>query len=89
MTTSGGTVENTNLEEARQLIGHLRQALESHGTIGCAQGILMERYALDAPGAMQLLKRVSMERHLRVHTLAEAVIGGDDAIDFPHPRDAG
>lgn len=89
MTTSGGTVEAANLRDAREVIANLNRALESHATIGCAQGILMERYDLGFEAAMQLLKRVSMDRHVKVHRLAEAVIGGDDAIVIPPPRDAG
>jgi len=53
---------------------NLRVAVDSRHRIGQAQGILMERYALDAPGAFGVLSRVSQERNIRLIDVADHVV---------------
>lgn len=52
----------------------LRSAVDSRNRIGQAQGILMERYALDAERAFALLSRLSQDRNIKLIDIAEHVI---------------
>jgi GAF domain-containing protein len=59
---------------ASQKLDDLRTALDSRGTIGRAQGILMAVYDLDSEGAFQYLRRLSMEQNIRLVEICEEVI---------------
>lgn len=82
---SGGTAEPTSLQEAMKAIANLQRALESRALIACAQGILMERHGLQPDAAMALLKRVSMERGVKVRLLAERMVAGENDLADPRP----
>jgi hypothetical protein len=62
------------LELARAKVAQLEAALESHGRIGQAMGILMARYGIDADPAFGSLARVSQRHNLKLRILADAVI---------------
>lgn len=61
----------------------LRAAIETRTVIGQAQGILMERYSLDAKQSFAVLRRYSQNNNVRLHDLAEHLIktGDLDSID--------
>ncbi len=76
-----------DIEEASFFAAHAAVALASartvdqlkHGMarrtlIGQAEGILMERYALDAQQAFALLRRVSQGRNVKLYDVAEALV---------------
>jgi GAF domain-containing protein len=76
-----------DLEMAQVLAGHaavalrfaeqiegLRIALESRTTIGQAQGVLMERYDVDADRAFAVLKRLSQDENVRLVEVARRVV---------------
>lgn len=52
----------------------LRIAISAKHLIGQAQGILMERYAIDADRAFAVLRRHSQDHNVRLRTVAERVI---------------
>lgn len=52
---------------------NLRLAVDSRSVIGQAQGILMERFSLDAIQAFALLSRISQDRNIRLIDVAEHV----------------
>jgi GAF domain-containing protein len=52
----------------------LRQAISARHVIGQAQGILMERYQIDADRAFAVLRRYSQDRNVKLRTVAEHVI---------------
>jgi hypothetical protein len=62
------------LELARAKVAQLEAALESHGRIGQAMGILMARYGIDAEHAFGSLAHVSQRHNLKLRILADAVI---------------
>jgi hypothetical protein len=72
------------LDLARAKVAQLEAALESHGRIGQAMGILMARYGIDADPAFASLARVSQRHNLKLRILADAVIktttGGHTAL---------
>ncbi|HLV54746.1 MAG TPA: GAF and ANTAR domain-containing protein [Actinotalea caeni] len=53
---------------------NLRLAVDSRHLIGQAQGILMERFSLDAAAAFAVLSRVSQDRNIRLVAVAEHVV---------------
>jgi GAF domain-containing protein len=57
-------------------IDGLTVALESRSVIGQAQGMLMERYGIDADRAFAVLKRVSQDENVRLVKLAGSVVDG-------------
>jgi GAF domain-containing protein len=59
----------TSLNEAG-----LNVALDSRKLIGQAQGILMERYDLDADRAFEVLRRYSQDHNIKLRQLAEHLI---------------
>jgi GAF domain-containing protein len=61
------------LGRARQEL-HLRRAIDSRHLVGMAQGILMERFGLDEPGAFAVLRRYSQERNVKLRVVAEQLI---------------
>lgn len=58
--------------------GHdnLWRAIGSRHLIGMAQGILMERFAIDADEAFAVLRRYSQDGNVKLHVVAEQVIAG-------------
>ncbi|MFI5426539.1 GAF and ANTAR domain-containing protein [Aeromicrobium sp. UC242_57] len=61
----------------------LTAALESRTTIGQAQGILMEKFAITSDAAFEFLKRISQHENKRLHTVAEAIVVQRDANARP------
>ena len=59
---------------ARRRIAQLEQAVESHGRIGQALGVVMCRYAIGADAAFGAMTRVSQHHNVKLRQLAEAVI---------------
>jgi GAF domain-containing protein len=53
---------------------HLKKAVDSRTVIGQAEGILMERYNLDAETAFSVLRRHSQQGNLKLHDVAEQVV---------------
>lgn len=52
----------------------LRLAVDSRHRIGQAQGILMERYAIDGAEAFVMLSRISQDRNIRLIDVADHVV---------------
>lgn len=52
----------------------LRIAMDSRNVIGQAQGILMERFDIDADRAFAVLRRYSQSRNVKLRLIAEQVI---------------
>ncbi|MGH3413818.1 MAG: ANTAR domain-containing protein [Marmoricola sp.] len=52
----------------------LHIAVDSRTTIGQAQGILMERYELDAAQAFSVLRRLSQSTNRKLHDVAGDVV---------------
>ena len=61
------------LATARQEDG-LREAISARHLIGQAQGMLMERYGLDADQAFALLRRYSQQNNVKLRAVAQRVI---------------
>ena len=53
---------------------HLREAMENRTVIGQAQGLLMERYTVDADDAFAVLRRLSNTSHRPLFEVAEELI---------------
>lgn len=53
---------------------HLKQAVDARTVIGQAEGILMERYDLDADTAFSVLRRYSQQGNVKLHDVAERVV---------------
>ena len=58
-------------------------ALESRTTIGQAQGILMQKFDIDADAAFQFLRRISQHENQRLVAVAEAIVVQRDANARP------
>jgi GAF domain-containing protein len=52
----------------------LRQAIDARHLIGQAQGILMERFNLDADQAFSILRRYSQDKNVKLRTVAEEMV---------------
>lgn len=63
---------------ASQEIRQLRAALEHRTVIGQAEGMLMQRYAIDADAAFAVLVRLSQAANVKLHTIAEHLTNGDE-----------
>lgn len=61
------------LASARET-ANLWRAIDARRLIGQAQGILMERFAIDADQAFAVLRRYSQDRNLKLHVVAERLI---------------
>lgn len=53
---------------------NLWRAIDARNLIGQAQGILMERFSLDADKAFTVLRRYSQDHNLKLHVVAERLI---------------
>ncbi len=60
--------------QARQLVGHLEEALKSRDVIGQAKGIIMERERCTADQAFATLRWVSQTRNVKLRDVAEMVV---------------
>ena len=49
-------------------------AMDARTVIGQAQGILMERYDIDAERAFAVLKRISSTSNVKLHEIAERLV---------------
>lgn len=63
------------LAAARQQ-DNLRRAIDARHLIGQAQGILMERFDIDAERAFAVLRRYSQDSNIKLRTIAEQVVSG-------------
>lgn len=63
------------LAAARQQ-DNLRRAIDARHLIGQAQGILMERFDIDADRAFAVLRRYSQDSNVKLRTIAEQVVSG-------------
>lgn len=70
------------LASAREEDG-LRQAIGARHVIGLAQGILMERYGVDADRAFAVLRRYSRNSNVKLRVVAERVIATGRLPDEP------
>jgi GAF domain-containing protein len=61
------------LTAARE-IKHLHDSVASRTVIGQAQGILMERFDIDAARAFAVLRRVSQHQNVRLHNVAAQLV---------------
>ncbi|MET0767177.1 MAG: GAF and ANTAR domain-containing protein [Aeromicrobium sp.] len=61
------------LAAAERLEG-MATALQSRTTIAQAQGILMQKFDIDADAAFQFLKRISQHENKRLFNVAEAIV---------------
>lgn len=52
----------------------LTSALQTRHQIGMAQGILMQRYAIDADSAFAVMRRHSQDTNTKLHTIATEII---------------
>jgi hypothetical protein len=66
----------------------LREALASRGTIGQAQGILMERERITAQQAFDVLRRASQQLNVKLRDVAQRLVdtGEDPRREPPQPR---
>ena len=53
---------------------HLRKAVDARNLVGQAQGILMERFDLDAARAFEVLRRYSQHHNRKLHLVAQDLI---------------
>lgn len=63
----------TAYASAEKAVG-LQTAVESRGTIGQAQGILMQKFDIDADAAFDFLRRISQHENQRLFMVAEAIV---------------
>jgi anti-anti-sigma regulatory factor len=61
------------LAQAEQ-VRTLRASLDARTLIGQAQGVLMERYAIDASQAFGVLRRYSLDHHVKLRAIAESIL---------------
>ena len=61
-------------------IDGLHVALDSRTLIGQAQGMLMERYGIDADRAFAVLKRVSQDENIRLVKVAGSIVDGSYGV---------
>ncbi|MET1037385.1 MAG: GAF and ANTAR domain-containing protein [Aeromicrobium sp.] len=61
------------LAAAERLEG-MATALQSRTTIAQAQGILMQKFDIDADAAFEFMRRISQHENRRLHAVAEAIV---------------
>ena len=59
---------------ASQKEEHLERAVANRTVIGQAEGILMERFSIDAEQAFNVLRRVSQDRNVKLNLIAEGLV---------------
>ena len=57
-----------------QRVENLELAIDARKLIGQAQGILMERFDLDADRAFEVLRRFSQDRNIKLREVAQRLI---------------
>ena len=62
---------------------NLKEAVEGRTLIGQAQGILMERFDLDAKRAFAVLRRFSQTQNVKLRRVAELVVENGDLPQIP------
>ena len=67
--------------QLRAEVQGLREALENRDVIGQAKGILMERHGISADEAFGRLVRISQDTNVKLHTVAEQLVGEKDDGD--------
>ncbi|WP_162448560.1 GAF and ANTAR domain-containing protein [Phytoactinopolyspora mesophila] len=65
----------------------LRQAVETRNVIGQAQGLLMERYGLDARRAFDVLRRYSQDANVKLRDVAEQLVASGNLPDEKKPSE--
>ncbi|GAA1640593.1 hypothetical protein GCM10009744_33060 [Kribbella alba] len=71
---------------ARREESSLRHAMESRPLVGRAQGLLMERFGIDADRAFAILRRYSQDHNIKLVEVASSLLS---STDLPSPlRDA-
>lgn len=73
------------IRSAREIEG-LSVALDSRTVVGQAQGILMERFGLDAGRAFDVLTRVSSHSNRKLRDIAEEVVATRQVPATPRPE---
>jgi AmiR/NasT family two-component response regulator len=63
-----------HVARALERIEQLEAALEHRTVIGRAQGILMERYAVDEEAAFEILKRASNTLNVKLFEIASSLV---------------
>ena len=76
------------LANSRELSG-LETAIHSRHLIGVAQGILIERFGLDLPGAFDVLRRYSSSTNTKLTRVAEEVVRTGRLPDLVRSRPTG
>jgi AmiR/NasT family two-component response regulator len=85
-----GEQEPHDVAQLRSEIQGLREALENRDVIGQAKGMLMERHGISADEAFDRLVRISQDTNVKLHTVAERLVGeGDDGHDHAVDRRMG
>jgi AmiR/NasT family two-component response regulator len=67
-----------------RVVSNLETAVTSRHRIGMAQGIMMERYGLDAAGSFAALQRLSSVHNRKLRDLAEEIV---DTREIPLRQD--
>ena len=55
-------------------VEHLWKAIDARNLVGQAQGMLMERFGIDADQAFAVLRRYSQDKNLKLHVVARRLI---------------
>ena len=53
---------------------HLWKAIDARNLVGQAQGMLMERFGVDAEQAFAVLRRYSQDNNVKLHVVAQRLI---------------
>lgn len=67
-------LNTTQAQAQHRLAEDLRAALRSRGTIERAKGIIMGRTGVDADGAFEMLRKMSMDHNRKLRDVAEEII---------------
>lgn len=67
----------------------LETALESRSTIAQAQGILMQKFDIDADAAFEFMRRISQHENRRLFSVAEAIVVQRSANARPEDGSSG
>lgn len=81
-----GTVYATHIALAWSMMrrqDQFRSALASRDILGQAEGVVMERFNLDAIEAFELLTRLSQQSNTRLVDIAAGLIGSEHPLKYP------
>ena len=76
-----GILQQRAVQEARDVAGHLQQALNSRVVIEQAKGIVAERLGYEMDQAYQVLRRYGRDRNLQLRGVAASVVSGELSAD--------